>query len=506
MNGASRGFSLLETAVAVALAALACVFTLRLVSSALHWGAIAQQRNADAASAGELVDRWRIEEDSAWAIFTPPSDVRGSSNADGHELDFFTRDGKNRSYFWSYTYDAASQTLTRYLYASPGAAPLKDETYAGVTAFTARTYPVTALQDSSTPVYSALYANATLQPGAVRFYPAIAPWIAGGNQITYVRIETASQLREMQLSTQTAPSGFTIVLSYTPAPAAATGPLVTLGKIIFEPGSLAYDAPAQRLARGLNALLGGAAADAQSAGCSYAQLYLQDGTLDTNGKDGFNATDGNGCVTDGTVRLWASEANYPAGNTFDALNPPSNGCRGYIALSGYSWYPSQFLTLTPLAGTVGCTIDVASQDRNQTNGGSAAVSAVVFAPPCIRRVTCYADVVRTQEVHAMKCSGGGAQGPPCPFGGVWLWRDTYGENQFSSIDGGNTWTDLGVGYSCFVGPVWTNNGPASGTKCTAAQRAPSFAYTGVLDSYQDLRTSSTGGSNKWLPSKPPTVP
>ena len=498
---------MLETAVTVALAALACIFTLRLVSSTLHWSAVAAQRNADSASVGELTDRWRIEEDSAWAIFTPPSDVHGSSNADDHELDFFTRDGKNRSYFWSYTYDAASQTLTRYLYSAPGAAPVKDEVYAGVTKFVAHTYPVTALQDASTPVYSPLYANAALQAGAVRFYPAGAPWIAGGNQITYVRIETASQLREMQLSTQTAPSGFTIVLSYTPAPAAATGPLVTLGKIVFEPGSLAYDAPAERLARGLNAFLGGAAADAQSATCSYAQLYLQDGSLDTNGKDGFNATDGNGCVTDGTVRLWATEANYPASNTFDAFDPAGTGCRGYVALSGSLWHQGQFVTSTPLQGTAGCTINVESEDRNQTNGGNAAISAVVLAPPCIRGITCYADVVRTQELHAMKCNGGGAQGPPCPFGGLWLWRDSYSENQFSSTDGGNTWTGMGASYICFVSGVWTNNGPAGGAaRCSAPQRAPSYAYTGVLDTYQDLKTSGSGGSNKWLPSQPPAIP
>ena len=505
MNGASRGFSLLETAVTVALAALACIFTLRLVSSTVHWSAVAAQRNADSASVGELTDRWRIEEDSAWAIFTPPSDVHGSSNADDHELDFFTRDGKNRSYFWSYTYDAASQTLTRYLYSAPGAAPVKDEVYAGVTKFVAHTYPVTALQDTSTPVYSPLYANAALQAGAVRFYPAGAPWIAGGNQITYVRIETASQLREMQLSTQTAPSGFTIVLSYTPAPAAATGPLVTLGKIVFEPGSLAYDAPAERLARGLNAFLGGAAADAQSATCSYAQLYLQDGSLDTNGKDGFNATDGNGCVTDGTVRLWATEANY--NGMFSELFPASNGCRNFVSVGPRQWAPRSYATVTPVTGTNGCLIQVYSQDQTPGNGGAPNVSTVVLAPPCIRGFTCYADVVRTQEVHAMKCNGGGAQGPPCPLGGLWLWRDGYSENQFSSIDGGNTWAGMGPSYTCFVSGVWTNNGPASGAaKCSPPQRAPSFAYTGVLDSYQDLKTSGSGGSNKWLPSQPPTIP
>jgi hypothetical protein len=96
--------------------------------------------------------------------------------------------------------------------------------------FVAQTYSITALQDSSTPIYSDLYKDAALQPATVRFGYADRPWIAGGNQITYVRIEALQSARILELSTQTAPSGFTVVLLYTPSPSPAA--LATLSALI----------------------------------------------------------------------------------------------------------------------------------------------------------------------------------------------------------------------------------------------------------------------------------
>ncbi|HEV3154439.1 MAG TPA: hypothetical protein VGZ02_11595 [Candidatus Baltobacteraceae bacterium] len=500
---------MLETTAAVAIFALLCLFCLRLIAGTLHWSTLQSARNADAAAVGALTDRWRIEEDSAWAIFTPPTDVNGASNADYHEVDFFTRDGKNQSYFWSYTYDAANQTLTRYLYSAPGATPQKAETYSGITKFVAHTYSVTALQDSSTPVYSALYKNAVLQNGAVRFYPGTAPWIDGGNQITFIHVETASELRELQLSTQTAPSGFTIVLQYTPAPAATptTGPLVTLGKIVFEPGALAYDAPAQRLARGLNALFGGGVASAQSATCSYAQLYLQNGSLDTNGEDGFNSTDGQGCVTDGSVRLWAREANYPSGSPFGVENPATNGCWNYVDASPQRWSTTGYSVITPATSTAGCVLQVYSTDRTSSNGGAANVTAVVIAPLCQRGSLCYADLTATSEAYEMKCLSG-AVGPPCAGGGAWMWRDMYVYREFSSDDGGSTWTDLGATFDCVSPILWSTMGPpTNAAHCTPSKQEPSIAYSGTSNSWSNAQTGTTGGgAATWKPSNPPTQP
>lgn len=168
---------------------------------------------------GVLADRLEADADSAWAIFTPPADVLGNSNADLHEVDFFMRDAQSRPYFWAYRYDAAAQTLQRYVYAAPGAVPVADGTPVfSITHFLAQTFPITTLSDSSSPLFSPLYQGANLTAAAVHFGFAAQPWIAGGNQITMVEIENAYAVRSLQLATQTAPSGFTVVIQYSPSP------------------------------------------------------------------------------------------------------------------------------------------------------------------------------------------------------------------------------------------------------------------------------------------------
>lgn len=217
LRGRAAGFSLVESTVAIGIAvvvSLALFFSLR---NFLQWNALLNERDREHTAIAAFVDRSQAEADSAWAIFTPPADVNGRANDDGHELDFFTRDGSNHDYFWAYTYDNISRTLQRYVYASPGSPAQPDGApIAGVASFIARTYPVTELQNPASPIYSTLYANATLQAAAIHFGYGDA--VAGGNQITYVRIDGESVTRTLELSTGTAPSGFTIVLHYTPAP------------------------------------------------------------------------------------------------------------------------------------------------------------------------------------------------------------------------------------------------------------------------------------------------
>ena len=222
MKGPQRGFTLLETllALGVMTAIGLCLFST--LSGVVRWnGAAAQRENAEA-SLGGLVDRVEAEEDTAWAIFTPPQDVHGKNNSDGHELDFFLRDARNRAHFWAYCYDRATLTLQRFVYAAPDSGAIaSDAPIHGIAAFFAQTFPVTALQDSNSPLYSSLYRDAALRAATVHFGFADRPWIAGGNQITYVRLATAQSTRTLELSTQTAPSGFTVVLRYTPSPSPA---------------------------------------------------------------------------------------------------------------------------------------------------------------------------------------------------------------------------------------------------------------------------------------------
>jgi prepilin-type N-terminal cleavage/methylation domain-containing protein len=224
VKGAQRGFTLLETLVALAVVTAIGFFVLSTIASAFRWNASFAGRRVAESAAGSLAERLEAEEDSAWAIFTPPRDAYGSPNADGHELDFFLRDAQNRAHFWAYCYDKAKHSVQRLLYARSGEPAVADGApLAGIDDFFARTYPVSALQDPGSPIYSALYDGAELQPAEVRF-DLTQPWIAGGNQITYLRIAWAQSARELQLSTQTAPSGFTIVLRYTPAPSSTPPP------------------------------------------------------------------------------------------------------------------------------------------------------------------------------------------------------------------------------------------------------------------------------------------
>jgi Tfp pilus assembly protein PilV len=218
------GFTLLETAVAVAIVTVTGAFAISAIAAAFRWNTAIAQRTRSETAAATLADRLQADASSAGAIFSPPADAYGSSNSDGHEVDFFVRDAQNRAHFWAYVYDKANRRIQRVLYGAPGDTPAEDGApFTGIDAFTARTYPVTALQDPESLIYSPLYANANLHAATVRFDPARA-WIAGGNNISDVRLRSGNVSRELQLSTQTAPSGFTVLLRYTPSPAASQTP------------------------------------------------------------------------------------------------------------------------------------------------------------------------------------------------------------------------------------------------------------------------------------------
>lgn len=175
-----RGLTLLELVVAMAVLAVVALVTGGLVGHALHWGDSVAARNREQTALEELAARWQAEADAAWAI-----------SAQGSELQFYRRDGFGQPHVSTYT--------------SP---------VPGVGTFSALTYPITALQDPSSPIYNPLYAGAVLQPVAVQF----APGALGGNALTAVTIASEHYVRAMLLTTRTAPSGFTIVLRYTPAP------------------------------------------------------------------------------------------------------------------------------------------------------------------------------------------------------------------------------------------------------------------------------------------------
>ena len=319
------------------------------LSNFTHTGA----RFRDAATLTRLSSLWYAEQDDAWAIFTPPADVSGKPNTDGHELDFYTRDESGTDRFWAYTFDSNAQTLTRSTYAAPGASARVDQVFTGIASFHAQTYPLTALQDTASPIYSPMYASATVQNGAVRFFSQSAPWIAGGNQITDVRIANAQQSLEFHLSTQSAPSGYTVVLNYTPAPSPSASPgiMVWPPAIRFAAQGSGTLASLQRapvtIAESLNALVGGGVARAASA-CE-AEAFNTDaaGNLTTQLRAGSTpppqwysgsaqvppSVDMDGCYNSGAYVVYENSSSV----VFRDNNAIAT-CGGYLAPSQWSPY------------------------------------------------------------------------------------------------------------------------------------------------------------------------
>lgn len=130
-----------------------------------------------------------------------------------------------------------------------------------------------------------------------------------------------------------------------------TGPLTTLGKIVFW----------------LPSGNGGT--------CSYAQLYLENGNADANApnsNDTFNHTDANGCVTNNTVDLWATEQNY-TGQFSLALQT----CNTLLRASAGAWNPGQYITLAADDTASACQFYVQSNDQTLQNGSARSVSALI---------------------------------------------------------------------------------------------------------------------------------
>ncbi|HET9096507.1 MAG TPA: prepilin-type N-terminal cleavage/methylation domain-containing protein [Candidatus Baltobacteraceae bacterium] len=345
----ARGFSLLELLVALAIVTVIVWLLFHALTQTLLAGRMQARDDLEQSTIGQLVDTLTTEQDDAWAMYVPPADVLGKSNGDGHEVDFFTRDGKQRPYFWAYGYDKTAQTLTRYRFSAPGGIATQDATYTGITKFYARTYPVTALLDASTPIYSALYSGAALQSGIVHFYPSM-PWIAGGNNITYVHVEGASVKQDLQLTTNTAPSGFTVVVYYTPSPSPTPLALkswpanLVVGTSGWGFGTTTNGAPCYAYAYGSGTYPGGSAdttlgsTPAMSiggiAGGASAEIGVASDGCEIFSTDGVNWTP---VGTPGSAIPQAVMISYEPSGTPETFSIQSNTC-GNLNIG--NWYPN----------------------------------------------------------------------------------------------------------------------------------------------------------------------
>lgn len=218
MRGAGeRGFTLIDVLVGTAIAVLIGGISIAIVH-ALVGGTVHTARSVTATSSlDRLADRWNAASAGAWAIFTPSDDVFGAPNTDGHEFDIATQDDLRRTSYRAYVYNAPAQQLREYVYASPGDPPIATgDVSTGVTAFVATTESPSALQHSGDPLYDPLFSPSTIVDADVDV--GMGAQAVGGNRLTSVRIAAGSFTRTILLASGTAPSSFTVVLTYTPPP------------------------------------------------------------------------------------------------------------------------------------------------------------------------------------------------------------------------------------------------------------------------------------------------
>ena len=85
-----RGFTLIEVMIAAMVGLIVLGGLAYMIMHFVHATMDMSARNQQHSSLYALVDRWDTEADSAWAVYTPTTDVKGASNSDGHELAFYT--------------------------------------------------------------------------------------------------------------------------------------------------------------------------------------------------------------------------------------------------------------------------------------------------------------------------------------------------------------------------------------------------------------------------------
>ncbi len=209
------GFTVIEVLVGAAIAATVTLALVVMVTAFVRWSKHAAAAVAAQDSVEHLADRLRSESSGAWAVFRPAADVLGADNSDGHEIDLFTEDALRRRYYWAYRFDRETQSVTRYVYASPGAGATRtSDVYSGITGFSVAQGAADQLALAGSPVYDPLFAASTIADASVTF-DGTTP---GGNAVSVVTIAASYQARRVALTAGTAPAAFTLVLDYTPSP------------------------------------------------------------------------------------------------------------------------------------------------------------------------------------------------------------------------------------------------------------------------------------------------
>ena len=213
------GFTLIEAMIGAAIGLIVVWGLLVFAGRVLGWANAANQRVNAVANADRLIERMSSDAVSALAVYVPATDALGTSNGDGHEVDFFTEDGAHRIYGWAYTFSAATGTLTRYAL-NPGAAATAGDTLDDLDSFSASALTVGQLGS-----YDPLFAAASAPD--VPFTFSAMPGVVGGNRLVAVQLTASGVNRSVLLAGADAPTAFTVVVTYTasPAPVATATPI-----------------------------------------------------------------------------------------------------------------------------------------------------------------------------------------------------------------------------------------------------------------------------------------
>jgi prepilin-type N-terminal cleavage/methylation domain-containing protein len=220
-----HGFSLIEVMIAAAVfvVMMGTAFAAVVMTGNVMRGAATTQRGADA------IDRqaaeFRAEAATASAVFVPPLDMNGAPNADGHEVDFYSKSQANLDVFRRYIFDPATATLRRYDYdpKTNAIGGVRDPrtgaidataTYPAipeVTAFSARFLEASDLADPGKNRYAPLFSRVPNGEPVSLNDPAGGRDVAGlvgGNRIVEIQLANRKASRVVHLAAGTMPTGF----------------------------------------------------------------------------------------------------------------------------------------------------------------------------------------------------------------------------------------------------------------------------------------------------------
>ena len=189
-----RAFTIFELLIAGAVLVMVLVPLVASISAMTRGAQSNLVYRASYSDTSQVVSGLQRDAASALAVFIPSNDVLGASNADAHEVDFFTRDSNKNPHFRAYTFNTASKLLQVSNYNSPGQASLNDGSATPLKSFTASSISVDSL--ASDPMVSAIFKGNIPKPIDINYgYPGVI----GGNRITQVHLTNTVSDRTIRL-------------------------------------------------------------------------------------------------------------------------------------------------------------------------------------------------------------------------------------------------------------------------------------------------------------------